>query len=352
MNKRILAGLFIVLVSFASLLKAQTVSEEIQAANIEKEQESKKGRRITSGLDQKLRQAPAEAFLQKVDFHYGAIEGFDLNPPLNPSPQRGSFYTEQELGLSYTDHLTKHFIYRLTYDLWHMNYYNTANRNILEQDFKAETALRLIPKRLFLETNYLYEIFRRQHSPLANYNGSDVKVGLKHYLIQDKLYHKPSWIFRHRGYGKFKIRDGGGIPGSENRKDNLNAFDYEAGLYLFHHVLIRLHNQYGRNESNDGFKDFFDYSYYRFTANIAWHMNRKWLFAGGFHYQRNIYDGRDINGFPSERENLYSFFGGVYYQINKHLTWSVNCNQIRNGSNIPDFEYDDAWFSSGIHARF
>ena len=177
-------------------------------------------------------------------------------------------------------------------------------------------------------------------------------MGLKHYLIQDKFYHKPSWIFRHRGYGKFKTRDAAGIPGLENRKDNLNAVDYEMGLYLFHHVLIRVHNQYGRNESNDGFKDFFDYSYYQVSSNISWHITPKWLFAGGFHYQRNIYDGRDINGFSPERENLYSFFGGIYYQINRHLTWSVNCNQIRNGSNIPDFEYDDAWFSSGIHVRF
>ena len=169
-------------------------------------------------------------------------------------------------------------------------------------------------------------------------------MGFKHYLVKDKVYHKPSWIFRHHGYDKFKARDSGGTPGSKKRMDNLNAFDYEIGAYLFHHVLIRVHNQFGRNESNDGFKDFFDYSYYSISPNIAWHITPKWLFAGGFHYQRNIYDGRDINGFPSERENLYSFFGGIYYQINKHLTWSVNCNQIKNGSNIPDFETEEKNF--------
>lgn len=352
-KRALFIGFFIFLIPSLPLVKAQLTSEQIQTAKFEEQQESKTIRRITSGLEQKLRRIQrSKTFVEKLDFHYAAIEGFDLNIPLKSSSHKGSFYTEQEADIRYTDRIKKGFIYRLSYDLWHMNYYNTSDRNILEQDLKAETALRLIPKKLFLETNYRYEIFRRQHTATADYNGNEVKLGLKHYLIKDRLYHKPSWIFRHRGYNKFKIRDAAGIAGEKNRRDNLNAADYEIGVYLFHHVLIRVNNQFGRNESNDGFKDFFDYSYYSVTPNLAWHITPKWLFAGGFHYQRNIYDGRDINGFPSERENLFSFFGGVYYQINKHLTWSVNCNQIKNGSNIPDFEYDDAWFSSGIHARF
>jgi len=348
-----LIGLFIFSVLFLPLVRAQLTSEQIQTAKLEGQQESTKTQQITSGLEQRLRKTPrSKAFVEKLDFRYAAIEGFDLNVPLKPSSHKGSFYTEQEMGITYTDRIKNGFIYRLNYDLWDINYYNTSDRNILEQNFNAETALRLIPKKLFLETNYRYEIFRRQHSPAADYNGNEVKIGLKHYLIKDRLYQKPSWIFRHRGYDKFKTRDASGVAGDKNRRDNLNAIDYEIGLYLFHHVLIRLNNQFGRNESNDGFKDFFDYSYYSVTPNIAWHITPKWLFAGGLHYQRNIYDGRDVNGFPSERENLFSFFGGVYYQINKHLTWSVNCNQIKNGSNIPDFEYDDAWFSTGIHAKF
>ena len=352
-KRGILIGLFIFVVPFLPLLKAQLTSEQIQTAKIETQQETKKIRRITSGLEQKLRRAPvSKTFIEKLNFHYAVIEGFDLNTPLKPSSYKGSFYTEQEMTIAYTDRMKKFFIYRISYDLWHINYYNFSKRNILEQNFKAETALRLIPKKLFLETNYRYDIFRRQHTPIADYNGSEVKLGLKHYLIKDTLYHKPSWIFHHYGYDKFKARDAGGNPGSTKRKDNFNAFDYEIGLYLFHHVLIRVHNQIGRNESNDGFKDFFDYSYYSVSPQVVWHITPKWLFAGGFHYQRNVYDGRDVNGFPPERENLYSFFGGIYYQINKHLTWSVNCNQIKNGSNIPDFEYSDAWFSSGIHVRF
>lgn len=354
MNKRnVLPSLLVFLLLFLPLSKAQTISEQIQADKIEKQQETKKIRPITSGLEQKLRQAPvSKSLIEKLDFKYAVNEGFDLNAPLAPSSHKGSFYTEQEMTIQYTDRIKKGFIYRLSYDLWHMNYYNTANRNILMQNIKAETALRLVPKKLFLETNYRYGIFRRQHTPIADYNANEVKLGLKHYLIKGALYHKPSWIFRHRGYDKFKVRDAAANPGSESRRDNLNAVNYEIGAYLFHRVLIRVHNQFGRNESNEGFKDFFDYSYYSITPNIAWHITPKWLFAGGFHYQRNIYDGRDINGFPSERENLFSFFGGVYYQINKHLTWSMNCNQIKNSSNIPDFEYDDAWFSTGFHVKF
>ena len=75
MNKRALSSLFILIVFFLPLLKAQTPSDQIQAAKVEgryePNQAAKKLRHITSGLDQKLRQAPAETFLKKVDFHYG-----------------------------------------------------------------------------------------------------------------------------------------------------------------------------------------------------------------------------------------------------------------------------------------
>ena len=136
MNKRIiflkkrgvLLGLFIFLIPFLSLLQAHLTSEQMQTTKLEKQQESESIRRITSGLDQKLRQTPAsKAFVEKLDFHYAALEGFDLNVPLNPSSHKGSFYTEQEMTVAYTDRIKKDFIYRLSYALWHINDYNTAN---------------------------------------------------------------------------------------------------------------------------------------------------------------------------------------------------------------------------------
>ena len=85
-KKSVLIGFFMFLISFPLLLKAQLTSGEIQEAKLEKQQESKQVRRITSGLEQKLRRPPvSKTFIEKLNFHYAAIEGFDLNAPLKPS---------------------------------------------------------------------------------------------------------------------------------------------------------------------------------------------------------------------------------------------------------------------------
>ncbi len=349
----IFSFLLIALVLGSTRLKAQLTQAQTNAARIEEQQNVEGIKKMKRNMfrEQQLKQKPAsKTFIQKFDFHYAVLEGFDQNVPVDPEHLKGSFFTKQKAAVGFTDHIKNIFIYRLSYALGHTYYYKFSELNILNQNFHAETALKLLPN-IFLETGYGYEIFRRQHTHLANYNGNEVKVGLKHYLIRDKLYHKPSYIFHHHGYGKFKVRNAEGVPGLRDRKDNFNAFDYEVGMYVYHRLLIRVHNQFGRNNSNDQFKDFYDYSYYSVTPIVSWHLSKDWLLVGGFHYQLNHYDDRNIHG-SAERENLYSFFGGVYYQINKYLTWSANAIYIQANSNVPELEYKDPIYSTGFHLHF
>jgi len=345
--------LFIFLILNPIVLQAQLTSEQTNAARIDQQQQVESVKKIKRKVLQEyqLEQKPAsKTFIEKFDFHYAVLEGFDQNVLLNPDHLKQSFFTKQEAAVGYMDHIKNIFIYRLAYDLRHTYYYNFSAVNILEQNFHAETALKLLPN-LFLETGYRFEIFRRQHTPIANFNGSEVKVGLKHYLIKDRLYHKPSYIFHHHGYGKFEARNSEGVPGTADRKDDFNALDYEIGWYIHHRLLVRVHNQFGRNNSNDQFEDFHDYTYYAVTPIVSWHLTHKWLLVGGFHYQFNHYDDRAIHG-SAEREHLYSFFGGVYYHINQYMTWSTDCVYVQPKSNIPELEYKDAIYSTGIRLHF
>lgn len=345
--------LFVFLVFNPTVLKAQLTPEQTNAARIEQQQQVESVKRIKRRVLQECqleqKRAP-KTFIQKFDFHYAVMEGFDQNVPLDLKHLKDSFFTKQEAAVGFTDHIKNIFIYRLSYDLHHTYYYKFSGLNILDQHFNAETALKLLPN-LFLETGYHFEIFRRQHTHIANFNGNEVKVGLKHYLIKDRLYHKPSYIFHHHSYGKFKVRNAEGVPGTADRKDNFNAFDYEVGWYIHHRLLIRVHNQFGRNNSNDQFKDFYDYTYYAVTPIVSWHITDKWLLVGGFHYQFNYYDDRAIHD-SREREHLYSFFSGVYYHINQYMTWSTDCVYVQANSNIPELEYKDPIYSTGIHLHF
>jgi hypothetical protein len=328
---------------------AEMIAEQINVAKVEEKSELQKTPTITRGLDRRLRRKRVpKTFIEKFSMHHAVQEGFERNVPLS-TPRHGSLYTEQGAVVRFTDRVTKDFIYRLNYGFQHTNYYKFSNFNILDQNIKTETALKLVPS-LYFETEYRHEIFRRQHAPISDYDGDRVKLSLKHYLIKNKMYHKPSYIYRHHGYHKFNARDASGVHGLDNRRDNLNAFDYEVGMHLLPHLFIHVNNQFGRHESNDLFKDFYDYSYYRVTPNFMWHAMDELLLIGGYRYQRSHFDGRDLHGLL-DRESLQSFYGGVYYQINKNFFWSANCHYLKNGSNVPEFTYSDSWFSMGIHFR-
>ncbi len=328
---------------------AEIASGQITAAKVEERYPLQNVPTIRRGLDQRLhRKAVPKTFLQKFSLYNAVNEGFERNVPLG-TPRHGSLFTTQDTVLTYTDRLKKDLIYRFTYGLRHTNYYKFSDFNVLDQNIKVETALKLIPS-LYFETEYRHDIFRRQLTPISDYDGNEVKLSLKHYLIKDKLYHKSSYVFHHHGYYKFKARDATGVHGLEDRRDNLNAFDHEVGVYLFPNLLIHVNNQFGRNESNDLFKDFYDYSYYRITPNVTWHVTKDWLFIGGYRYQRSRFDGRDLHG-VLDRESLQSFYGGIYYHISKNLSWSANCHYLKNGSDVPEFAYSDSWFSTGIHFR-
>jgi len=358
--KRFFACLLIilsVLIFKPNDLRAELSGEALQVGESNQQEQAEKVKRIKSDLyhknriERKRKQKPeAKTFMDKLDLHYGVNEGFDRNVKLDSSHKR-DFYTAQSVGVGYTDHIKNTFIYRLGYNLHHKGYYKFADRRLLDQTFSAETALKLIPHHLYLETDYRYRILRRQHTPLSDFNGNEIKIGLKNYIIKDTFYHKPSYLFFHNDYRKFKARNAQGEHGLKVRRDNINAFDEELGLHLPHHFLIRVHNQIGHSDSNDQFLDFYDYSYYQVTPIISWEPTDKWLVLTGFFFQHNNYNERAVYG-TAEKENLYSAFGSVFYHFNPHVTWSFDCFYIKSDTNVPELEFEDASFSTGLHFHF
>jgi len=337
-------------------LEAQLTGEDLETARLERinivDRILDIPRKIfhKQRLEKKAKKKEPKTFADKLDIHYGVNEGYERNVKLDSS-HKGSFFTGQILGASFTDKIRNAFVYRIGYKIRHRNYYKFADHNILAQTMRAETALRLIPHKLFLETDYYYRIFRRQHTPLDDFNENEVKVGLKNYLIKDTLYQKPSYIFRHYGYRKFKARNSEGEHGLANRKDNVNAFDHEIGIHIAHNLLIRVHNQIGRHNSNDQLLDFYDYTYYQIIPVASYHPAKDWLVTVGYYFQRKNFDERDVYGLGA-RENLQSVFGGVYYHFNEYITWKVNCTYIRSDTNISELEFQDASFLTGLEFHF
>jgi len=215
---------------------------------------------------------------------------------------------------------------------------------------RGETAIELTPH-FFIESEYGARWFWKPDDAQGNFNEQEVKVGLKHYLIPKRLYHKPSYIFQYRDFSKAKARLADGSAGPDGRNDTTHRLDYEIGVHLMPELLLRVHNQYGRNDSNDQFLDFYDYSFYQVTPSVTWEISKPLLAIVGVQFQRNNYDDRAIRGM-AEREDFTAFFGSLFYHVTDNASIGFHWVYSKDDSTLPELEYQDSSLSLGVHLHF
>ncbi len=305
-------------------LSAELTPEQSKSAHEEQQRQLQQVQRLPRRLheqhqvEKKLQRFPQlTTLLHRLHFHYSAIEGYDRNPNL-AGTRKGSGFTEQDLGMGYIHRLGSRFIYRLTGNLRYVNYYKFSNVNSFAPTLRGETAIELTPH-FFIESEYDARWFWRPDDAQGNLNEQEVKVGLKHYLIPKRLYHKPSYIFQYRDFTKAEARLSDGSSGPDGRNDTTHRLDYEIGVHPVPQLLLRVHNQYGRNDSNDQFLDFYDYSFYQVTPSVTWEVSKPLLVIVGVQFQRNNYDDRAIRGM-AEREDFTAFFGSLFYHVTEHAS--------------------------------
>ena len=348
--------LFSLTPSLPVALGAELTSEQVESARQEQQRQLQSVQRLRRRLHEehqvknKLTLFPQlKQLLHRLHLHYSVIEGYDRNVNLN-STHNGTGFTEQDLGAGYIHRLGQRFIYRLTGNLRYVNYYKFSNVNLFEPTLRAETAIELTPH-FFIEPEYDVRWFWRPDDAQGNSNEQEVKVGLKHYFIPKRLYHKPSYIVQYRAHTKAKARLFDGSAGPDERHDTTHRLDYEIGLHPIPELLLRVHNQYGRNDSNDQFLDFYDYSFYQVTPSVTWEISKPLLLIAGVQFQRNNYDNRAVRGM-AEREDHTAFFGTFFYHVTKSTSVGFHWVYVKDDSTLPEFEYQDSTLSLGAHVHF
>ncbi len=335
---------------------ADLTSNQVASAQQEQQQHMRQAQQLPRRLQepqpvaQPLTRFPQlQQWLHRLHFYYGAIEGYDRNPRLG-SPRKGSGFTEQDLGAGYLHRLGSKFIYRLSSHLRYVNYYKFANENLFEPKLRAETALELRPG-VFLESEYDTLWFWQPDNAQGNFHEQAVKVGLKHYLIPRRLYHKPSYIFQYRGHTKAKARFADGTASQTERHDVTHRLDYEIGFHPVPQLLLRVNQQLGRNDSNDQLLDFYDYSFYQVTPSVTWAATDRLLLIGGVQFQHNKYDDRAVRG-TAERENFTAVFGSVFYHVTPSVSVGCHWVYVKDDSNLPELEFQGSNFSAGLYIHF
>ena len=335
---------------------ADLTPSQVESAHQEQQQQAQQVQRLRGRLQEqhqvskKLMLFPAlKEILHRLHFHYGVFEGYDRNPNLG-SPRKGSGFTEQDLGVGYIHRLGQRFIYRLTGNTRYVNYYKFANENLFEQTLRGEGAVELTPH-FFVESEYAACWFWKPHDAQGDFIEQEVKTGLKHYLIPRRLYHKPSYIFQYREFTKAKARVSSGDPSTSGRHDTTHRLDYEIGVHPTQWLLFQIHNQYGRNDSNDQFLDFYDYSFYQVTPSVTWEIAKPLFLVTGVQFQHNHYDDRAVRG-SAERENFTAFFGSLFYHVTENASIGFHWVYAKDDSNLPELRYQDSSLSLGVHLHF
>ena len=347
---------FLATPSLPVAFSAELTPEQTEAAREEQQRQLDQVQRLPRRLreqhqvEKKLQRFPQlKEWLHRLHLHYSVIEGYDRNVNLN-STHNGTGFTEQDLGMGYIHRLGQRFIYRLTGNLRYVNYYKFSNVNSFAPTLRGETAFEFTPH-FFLESEYDARWFWRPDDAQGNFNEQEVKVGLKHYLIPKRLYHKPSYIFQYRDFTKAKARLADSSAGPDGRWDTTHRLDYEIGIHPIPELLLRVHNQYGRNDSNDQYLDFYDYSFYQVTPSVTWEVSKPLLVIAGVQFQRNNYDNRAIRG-RAERENFTAFFGSLFYHVTKQTSVGFHSGYSKDDSTPPELEYPDSSLSLGVHVHF
>ncbi len=355
------APLLVVLCCLAYLTVPAVEAAELTPSQLESAREEQQRQlQDVQGLPRRLKEQhqvekhpqlamQVKEWLHRLHVHYSAIEGYDRNPNLIGT-RKGSGFTEQDFGLGYVHQLGSRVIYRLTGNTRYVNYYKFSNLNSFAPTLRGETAIELSPH-FFIESEYDARWFWRPDDAQGNFNEQEVKVGVKHYLIPKRLYHEPSYIFQYRNFTKAKARLTDGSPGPDGRNDTTHRLDYEIGVHLMPQLLFSVHNQYGRNDSNDQFLDFYDYSFYQVTPSVTWEVSKPLLAVVGVQFQRNNYDNRAVRGM-AEREDFTAFFGSLFYHVTENASVGFHWVYSKDDSTLPELEYQDSSLSLGVHIHF
>ncbi len=326
--------------------RAATIERSERSADVGALTKVKDKKRLPKLLEGKRR---PKTFLEKFDFSYLLMQGYDRNA-LHNSLHKGSWFNEHEFVAGFTDRPSENFVYHIDYQLQYDFYYEFGSQTVFKNSVNARSAYKVSPT-LFIETDYDFDIFRRPHSASAGYDGHQIKIGPKHYLIPRKLYQKPFYSFSYREYPKFKARDSSENETTADRKDLAHRLGYEIGFFVTPSILLRLRNQIGRNDSNDQLRDFYDYDFYQVTPTLTWRFDKKTTLAGGVQYQRNNYDQRDFSG-SADRENVYSAFANFHRALNKSVDWVVSCTYVKYDGNIPQLNFQNSLISTGFQIDF
>ena len=300
---------------------------------------------ISFGVEQKEEVGKT---LFNVDFYNGWDNNVNLDS--EESEKKEDFFSQFDMELGYEYPLNELYKAKVDYYLNSRSYYRINEACFYDNNLEFE----LIRKLTDIFTASISHRFESLYHPNddSDYFGNDSKISIRH-DIKEWIYQKLSYDYMSKYFYEQKTWDKSEANVDFNRKDLRSCLTHELGIWTGG-ALIKLKNTYYRNDSNDEYMDYYDYSSYRVSLAISARViSEKFLGMIGGGYQIKEYDERLlIDSDSTQRDSSYDVSASLYYDINKTTSLSLNCIYFENKSNEPSEEYWNTTMSVGIHYAF
>ncbi|MFH1905449.1 MAG: hypothetical protein ABIK53_08020 [bacterium] len=288
----------------------------------------------------------------KTLFYVDFNNGYDNNVNLDSSEseRKEDFFSQFDMELGYECPFSELYKAKIDYYLNSKSYYKINEASFYDNNIELELTRKLTD--IFTAT--ISHNFESLYYPDddSDYFGNDSKLSFRH-DIKEWIYQKLSYDFISKDFYEQKTRDKSEANMDFNRKDLRNCLTHELGIWV-NDTSIKLKNKYYRNDSNDEYMDYYDYSSYRVSLTIsASVISDKFLgtISGG--YQIKEYDERLlVDSDSTQKDNSYDISASLHYDISKTTSLSLNCSYSENNSNESSEDYSDTTTSFGIHYVF
>lgn len=334
-------------------------------AQSEKSEQKEKELAIESAIkaaEPKIKRAESGEKEEYIKNSFSTSIGVDNNSYLDSTKKADSF-NRQVLSVRVRKNLVQGFVFNLKYQPSAVVYHHAKRASFYDNflNFNIENNLcEGLSVHLGYETDFLY-YHKLKNSTYFNHGPN---VGFRMWLTKS-IYQDIGFKTLFKTFTKAKALKGDSSLG-DNRRDTRRIIDYEIGKY-FKKSLLKFSTQYYINDSNYQYFDDYDYKSKSFNLTYICALTDKFSYLIGSEFERKDYLSKPITypvviqqvpmtvfslPTPEQYDDVYKVNAGLFYDIKKNLTISLNWSWIESDSNNPLYEYAGYVTSLGLQYRF
>ncbi len=328
------------------------LSLQVKAADFTEEQTTQKDLGKAEEKAYKKVETIKEGGKYKTKFFASALQGYDNNVFLD-SRRKADTFSEGILDARAEYSLSGRWKVFGGASVHDITYWEATDANLVDTDLRFGFEGKL-PGNVTLTLFNNPEIVAYPYYGDGTYFGDKTGLELKQRLPHN-LFHSFGYEYFYKRYTNQKAHLGWGGRSDDKRIDNRNTFDYEFGVYL-KKAMLKLSSEYFVNDSNDRFRDYYDYQNIRLGASMIYLLTNKMSAYLAYNKLYKTYKNRTIptSADSTVRENDHGFtaIAALYYDIYKNATMALTYAYRQNKSNYAAQKYSGSITTLGLHYRF